>query len=167
MGIGFAKLLLSNLKKRYPNGGTGVEERAVGNYIDPCWKGIHLNKHLVLLSTKQMIKERWSHLEGQPIRAIRGEQAGAPLSPNSLLLQEVGGLDEQSNMDSSDMLAKEMVRFEALPRLPIGGDCLTWWKQHAESLPLLSKIAREILCIPAASSKSERVFSIGTQVLEV
>ena len=40
-------------------------------------------------------------------------------------------------------------------------DRLQWWKNHEESFPLLSKLARQILCIPAASSKSERVFSVG------
>ena len=44
------------------------------------------------------------------------------------------------------------------------GDRLDWWKTHEGTLPLLAKVAKEILCIPAASSKSERVFSIGTQV---
>ena len=40
-------------------------------------------------------------------------------------------------------------------------DRLQWWKHHEKSFPLLSKLARRILCIPAASSKSERVFSVG------
>ena len=38
---------------------------------------------------------------------------------------------------------------------------LIWWKLNQEELPLLSKLARLILAIPASSAKSERVFSVG------
>ena len=167
MGIGFAKLLLEKLKIRFPDCGTQVEERTAANYLDPCWKGVHLSKYGSLESTKKMILDKWSHLEMEedqpPARSDRGRQPAPPLSPNSQILQEVGGLHEQSGV-TMGRLAKEMMTYEALPRLTMDGDRLIWWKLHEETLPLLSKIAKEILCIPAASSKSERVFSIGTQV---
>jgi hAT family C-terminal dimerisation region len=34
-----------------------------------------------------------------------------------------------------------------------------WWSQHCRMLSLLSALARKVLCIPAASASSERVFS--------
>ena len=40
-------------------------------------------------------------------------------------------------------------------------DVLSWWKQHENVLPLLAKIAKRVLAIPASSAKSERVFSTG------
>ena len=36
---------------------------------------------------------------------------------------------------------------------------LIWWKIHSKMLPLLSTLASRILCIPATSAPSERVFS--------
>lgn len=36
---------------------------------------------------------------------------------------------------------------------------LLWWKIHRGVLPLLSTLARRMLCIPATSAPSERVFS--------
>lgn len=36
---------------------------------------------------------------------------------------------------------------------------LLWWKLHSKMLPLLSTLARRILCTPATSAPSERVFS--------
>jgi hypothetical protein len=36
---------------------------------------------------------------------------------------------------------------------------LQWWKIHEKMLPTLSQIAKSLLCIPATSAPSERVFS--------
>ena len=40
-----------------------------------------------------------------------------------------------------------------------------FWKINAGLFPLLSFLARFVLCVPAASSKSERVFSVAGQVV--
>lgn len=44
-------------------------------------------------------------------------------------------------------------------------DPLAWWKVHRVNFPMLSKLARKFLCIPATSSPSERVFSAGGNVV--
>jgi len=45
------------------------------------------------------------------------------------------------------------------PLLPRNEDPLLWWKEHASSYPLLSCLAKKLLCIPASSAPSERIFS--------
>ena len=40
-----------------------------------------------------------------------------------------------------------------------------WWKSHEKVLPLLSSIAKKVLTVPASSSKSERVFSCGGNIV--
>lgn len=40
-------------------------------------------------------------------------------------------------------------------------DVLAFWKEKTTAMPLLSKLAQKVLCIPATSTPSERVFSIA------
>ena len=49
-----------------------------------------------------------------------------------------------------------------------GEDLLSFWKllEQQGSYPMLTKVARMILCIPASSASSERVFSSAGRVLE-
>ena len=44
-------------------------------------------------------------------------------------------------------------------------DILMWWKMNQARFPLLAKVARSILCIPASSAESERVFSAASNIL--
>jgi hAT family C-terminal dimerisation region len=40
-------------------------------------------------------------------------------------------------------------------------DALAWWKMQEKLLPVLSVIARRLLCLPVTSAPSERVFSVA------
>ena len=44
---------------------------------------------------------------------------------------------------------------------------LLWWKRHQNVLPILSKLSRMVLSIPASSAKSERVFSTGGNIVTI
>ena len=46
-----------------------------------------------------------------------------------------------------------------------GFDILLWWKTNQAQFPLLAKVARSILCIPASSAESERVFSAASNIV--
>ena len=41
---------------------------------------------------------------------------------------------------------------------------LLFWKKNSPGFPILSRAAREIYCIPASQSTSERTFSWGTHI---
>ena len=45
-------------------------------------------------------------------------------------------------------------------------DLLGFWRAHNHDFPLLSILARAVLCIPATSASSERAFSSAGRVLE-
>ena len=54
---------------------------------------------------------------------------------------------------------------ELLPYAPSSVDQLERWKNHQEQFPLLSHLVRIVFPVPAASSKSERVFSASGNVV--
>ncbi|KAK9742550.1 hypothetical protein RND81_03G181100 [Saponaria officinalis] len=43
---------------------------------------------------------------------------------------------------------------------------LNWWKDHSAQFPILSKIARDVLVVPASTVASESAFSAGRRVLD-
>lgn len=60
---------------------------------------------------------------------------------------------------------KEIKVYLSLPLLPAEEDPLVWWRGHASELPHLARVARKLLCIPATSMPSERVFSASGQIV--
>ena len=40
-----------------------------------------------------------------------------------------------------------------------------WWKGHASELPHLARVARKLLCIPATTMPSERLFSASGHIV--
>ena len=149
-GTGFAKVLLENINKRFPGGGTMVEERCVANLLDPVWKGVHLKVKSKFETTKELIKRRWAYLvDKNHGRADQEPSVAVPLSPTTKLLREAGVMPD---VGLGGGLAAELLRFESLPRLEKDGDRLLWW---SASLPMLAislfMIVKEIFIIQASS----------------
>ena len=65
----------------------------------------------------------------------------------------------------SDQFKRELEMYLQYPSLDIDESPLQWWKLECKRLPLLSIAARKYLCVCAKSVTSERVFSIGGQVV--
>ena len=170
-GIGFARELKKNIEKRFPNTGTDDKVRRMANYLAPQYKGIHLEATNKLESTKDEIKEEFTGLgddHGEPEQDNPDD--GAPLSPTSRLRKKL--LDKQQRTQIEGFLEerispieREILRYEAFSLPSKSVDVLMWWKGHEKVLPLLSGIAKKVLTVPASSSKSERVFSVGGNIV--
>jgi len=75
---------------------------------------------------------------------------------------EASGDEGGTGHDSTSrdvQLATEFLLYKRIPQISASEDPLTWWKNHAATLPILAHFARHYLCIPASSYASERVFS--------
>ena len=44
-------------------------------------------------------------------------------------------------------------------------DILHWWKMHSAKYPIMARIARDVLAVPASTVASESAFSTGSRVI--
>ena len=73
----------------------------------------------------------------------------------------------ENSPPASQRFQEELKMYLSLDPVPSDIDVLDWWKLHAKQLPLISNIAKQILCTPATSTPSERAFSkAGTLISE-
>ena len=162
----------NRFEKRFPNTGTDEKLRRIANYLAPQYKGIHLEATKKLGDTKEEIKQEVMDLgddHGEPELEIDDIDV-APLSPTSRLRKQF--LDKQQRAEVDGFLEdritpieREIRRYEAFSLPPKTVDILQWWKSHEKVLPLLSNMAKKVLTVPASSSKSERVFSCGGNIV--
>lgn len=76
---------------------------------------------------------------------------------------------EEDILPSYIYATNEVTSYKLLAVLPHSskspGDPLLWWKIHALSYPLMSRVMRRLLNIPATSASSERTFSTSGNVI--
>jgi len=59
----------------------------------------------------------------------------------------------------------ELDKFRMEKSILDNADPLVWWKRNEPTFSLLAAVAKRVLCIPATSAPSERVFSVAGQVI--
>lgn len=62
-------------------------------------------------------------------------------------------------------LQRELNDYYSMKSAPINVDVLKWWKEHETKLPLLASLARSYFSIPVTSASSERMFSVGGNIV--
>ena len=56
-------------------------------------------------------------------------------------------------------VSNEVKDYMSMPSVPLDTDPLQWWREHQHRFPVLARVARRFLCIPASSAPAERVWS--------
>ena len=169
-GIVFARELKAQIEARFPDKGTDRVQRRMANYLSPKFRGAHLDQYEKMESTKQEIEEKIKSYTDIPedaddtINVDQGE-----LSPTSKMIkrheEKLKRMRTLTGPNKSKIII-EMDRYEGYtdPGKNMKS-ILEWWRQHEAVLPLLASLAKRILAIPASSSKSERVFSTGANIV--
>jgi zinc finger BED domain-containing protein 1 (E3 SUMO-protein ligase ZBED1) len=148
------------------------QDSLVASIIDPRTKSLnHLD-----LSNRQ---EAWKCLETiyeEEKKAIDDEVAILPpphkkprIDPEQDKHQELFGIFETILKESASMVNQneetEIDKWKALAPINIREDPLLWWKANSTSFPILSKIAKKYLAVPASQCTSERTFSTSGKVI--
>ena len=146
-----------------------VQERRFANYLAPQFKGVHLLTENRLQSTKDEIEAASNKLDNVEEDNAEQEDSDSDnnveLSPTSKLMKQSQARFDFSNRRNLTKIRIEMEKFEVFSMASKDVDILQWWKKHESVLPLLARIAKRVLAIPASSAKSERVFSTGGNIV--
>lgn len=150
---GLVKDLMDDLEKQYPNAGTGERRIRYGHFFHPHFRGILLRKYNKYDDTIHQLVER--HPTTQTFRDDLDptDDNEEDLEPAEKLALELGGSDIAIQGEREAPLRKEIRVYLALPK-PIERakvNVLEWWKQHSNTIPLLSQMAKDILCVPASA----------------
>jgi hypothetical protein len=90
------------------------------------------------------------------------------------MIENQTGLDQgATGMSLMDRLEDELKRYRARPsesvfinaRTKEYRNPLIWWKNNKADFPIMSELAKILLCIPATSAPSERIFSLASRVI--
>ncbi|CCO32612.1 hypothetical protein BN14_06675 [Rhizoctonia solani AG-1 IB] len=138
----------------------GIEQRAVITSVRVRWNSILAEiRRAVLLKAaiNQYVLSMDKGKRGASLRRARALKKKWTLTDEEWdALEELVRILEENN----DLPFPEEVRnyLDGKYRYK-GGDILMWWKDNEPHLPVLSRIARDILAVPATSVSVERLFS--------
>jgi hypothetical protein len=173
-----AEKLMRELDSRYPERGCEVIENALANVLDPRYKGVQVRKLNRYEVTKQALEQlyRDTVAESNLDRSVQdaagsGSNSPAPdeeLDYNDQLLREFMGdtpTVSVARRRSEVGLSQELELYLTTKCCPRETPILGWWRLSATTFPILARLARKILCIPASSASSERVFSSAGNIV--
>ena len=106
--------------------------------------------------------------EGEP----EGQAAAArpPPPPKKKRRSLASFFEEKLNaglpsMSEEDRIKTELTTYLLAPVIKPSDDPLVWWKNNEDNHPRLSKLAKKYLAICATSAPSERLFSVGGNIV--
>ena len=180
----FCKQLLHLLEERLPKCGSRIPEFAASTLLHPTYKVFTLSDLGSKNDALHFLQEKFDAPAGDSSTTGSGSttpdsgsepefmtaEARAKAMQKAMKKKTGREASETGSQDMTQMFADtestlspiqlELNTYMKLD-LPRGMHVLNFWKLHEKDLPLLSKAARQLLCIQATSCSSERAFSTG------
>ena len=123
--------------------------------LDPRFRNLKFLSDTLKTSVKEELKERVQQMQHDPEidQDSQALQDQPPPSKKTALDQLLGVEEEEleSCMEVDTYLSGKPISRSTNP--------LEWWKENKTRFPCLAQLARTVLCIPATSTPSERLFS--------
>lgn len=142
--------------------------------LDPRFR--KLNKFLSpdeVLYVQTMVLEERRKMDVQQHGSVTSTFTTATGSnpPATLLDSLLGSSDDeeedragQAEDDVHTQVRKEVLTYFEEKSLAMEENSLLWWKVNNDKYPMLARLAKSYLCIPATSTPSERLFSAAGNI---
>jgi hypothetical protein len=115
--------------------------RLFGKYVDKFSATVRTTRPVQPSYPPGKRKQSWGRLFGN---------SGAPESSSASVVSEL-----QTYLDN-----------DRLTSFPENFDILLWWRDHKQTYPILSILAKDILSVPASTVSSESCFSLAGRILD-
>jgi hypothetical protein len=89
------------------------------------------------------------------LKLVQNEEIDSTETPSPKFIL----LGKENDTSSSNCFQTEVAQFLGEKSISHDNNALEWWKMDASRFPLLAVTARSLLCVPATSTASERLFS--------
>ena len=107
--------------------------------------------------------------ESVPVSVKKAKAVKVEVVQTSSVLQEILGdvyfVKAEPAKTPMEQAELQVSAYKKEAPVPLTTSPLTWWKDQEYTYPLLAKVARNLLCIPATSVPSERVFSTAGDIV--
>ena len=173
----FASNLLKNVEKRFKDSGTRNKLLSVAHYLDPDTRGLVLKQYPGAFErTMEDIRIMCLKYDTDPAPVqVREELGDRDAEVEERNLSGIERLKRRSNSGDGDRSAPAPVPLRGFEyerqiyerKVDVDknySNPIKWFIRNKETYPILSKLALEVLSIPASSASSERAFSVATRV---
>ena len=124
--------------------------------LDSQFKELEFASNSLCIKTQEQLRNAY-----QDMKNLTNEDQEAELRPilsNSLLARM---------FENNAIHVDEVTSYLALLKIHSDDCSLMWWKTNNIRFPVLSKLARKYLAIPATSTPSERLFSEAGNIMTI
>jgi len=180
----FIDTFVAGLNKRIADAGRNCNEWNLGCFLNPRYKGSFLKlaqNSETFEATKKIINDFFQKQNPPESVDLFAEPEPGPSQKNlNYAFTQSMWAEAETELDEADLRAgtedqpvqhnameQELEKYLTTMPTPADpdADILAYWKAHAEVVPYLASFARSILCIPASSASSERVFSAAGNIV--
>jgi hypothetical protein len=180
----FIDTFVSALNKRISDAGRTIEEWNLGCFLNPRYKGSFLKLGQdkdCYEKTKNLIIEFYKKQNAtESVDLFAEPQPGPSQRVLNYAFTQSMWAEAETELEEAELneglteapvqlspIEIELEKYlNTMPRpADPDADILAYWKSNAELVPYLASFARSILCIPASSASSERVFSAAGNIV--
>ena len=154
--IEFKTKVVAELKQRWNLDELGTDDQSIlATALDPRFRQLKFLSNEQRSEVKEELLRRATAIEN-PKDSTSSDDPPAPKRTKSAFDILLG---EEDVATSSDTCDAQLAQFFVEKAAPHSTDPIEWWRQNEFQFPQLAEVARSVLCVPATSTPSERLFS--------